>query len=234
MNCLDTRRALLAAPHERSSEQDAHIGNCSECARLAGKLDELDARIADAALVPVPDALAERILLGRASRPRWQHYATAAAVLLALTLGFAGPRLWDESTLSNPVQAVGPTHPAVTAIGVVVDQQPALLDEAHGIDIATMEDALRRLGLSLKKDQATVDYAAKCYMPDTECEHLVLDTMHGKVSVILVPDYPLGARALVADRRMTALVSPAGSGGYIVVAGSPKAAKRAEKLFVRG
>jgi hypothetical protein len=87
---------------------------------------------------------------------------------------------------------------------------------------------------SLKKDGVKVDYAAKCYMPDTECEHLVLDTSDGKVSVILVPDYPLGARAFVADRRMTALVSPAGSGGYIVVARSPKAAKRAERLFVRG
>jgi hypothetical protein len=115
-----------------------------------------------------------------------------------------------------------------------VDQQPGFLDEAHGIDIATMEDALKRLGLSLKKDGVKVDYAAKCYMPDTECEHLVLDTDDGKVSVILVPDYPLGARAFVADRRMTALVSPAGSGGYIVVARSPKAAKRAERLFVKG
>ena len=33
---------------------------------------------------------------------------------------------------------------------------------------------------------------------------------------------------------MTALVSPAGSGAYIVVAGSPRIAKRTEKLFVKG
>ena len=39
---------------------------------------------------------------------------------------------------------------------------------------------------------------------------------------------------LVADRRMTALLSPAPAGAYIVVAESPKAVKRAQKLFVQG
>jgi hypothetical protein len=97
-----------------------------------------------------------------------------------------------------------------------------------------MEQGLKRLGLSLKTEGVKVAYAGKCYMPETECDHLVLDTPDGHVSVILVPDYPVGARALVADRRMTALVSPAGQGGYIVVAGSPKVAKRTSKLFVKG
>jgi hypothetical protein len=122
----------------------------------------------------------------------------------------------------------------VTAISVVVEQQPASLDEARGVDFAAMEDGLKRLGLSLKKDGVKVDYAGKCYMPDSDCDHLVLETADGHVSVILVPDYPVGSRVLVADRRLTALVSPAGSGGYIVVAGSPKVAKRTEKLFVKG
>ena len=233
MNCLEVRRALLARSLERSVEQEAHVARCAECSRLAGQLYDLDARIADAALVPVPDALADRVLLGRQTRATWRHFAAAAALVAALALGLAGPRIWDGA-LPDPTQAVGPTHPAVTAIGFVVDQQPALLDQAPGLDIATMEDALKRLGLSLKKDGVKIDYAAKCYMPDTECEHLVLHTSDGQVSVILVPDYPLGARAIVADRRMTALVSPAGSGGYIVVARSPRAAKRAERLFVRG
>jgi hypothetical protein len=131
------------------------------------------------------------------------------------------------------MEAVGPSHPAVVAIAVVVEQQPGYLDEARGIDLALLEEGLRRLGLSLKKDGVKVDYAGKCYIPETECDHLVLETPDGRVSVILVPDYPVGSRTLVSDRRMTALVTPAGTGGYIVVAGSPKVAKRTEKLFVK-
>ena len=233
MNCLDSRRSLLAAPRERSAQHDAHLAECDDCARLAARLSGLDARIAEAAMVPVPDALAHRVLLARRRRPL-RHYAAAAAIVIASALAVAGPRLWDAAALGNPAEAVGPSHPAVSAIALVLEQLPAYLDEAHGGDPAVMADALKRLGLSLKKEGVTVEYAGRCYMPGVECEHLVLNTPDGQVSVILVPDYPVGSRVLVADRRMTALVSPAGSGGYIVVAGSPKVAKRAERFFVKG
>src|SRR5260370_31462320 len=59
-----------------------HLEGCPECARLASRLGDLDARIADAALVPVPDALADRVLRGRSRQRRWP-YAVAAAVLFA-------------------------------------------------------------------------------------------------------------------------------------------------------
>jgi hypothetical protein len=49
-----------------------------------------------------------------------------------------------------------------------------------------------------------------------------------------VRDYPITDRVLVEDRRMVVLMSPAGRGGYIVVAQSLKAAKCVEKLLVRG
>lgn len=233
MNCLDSRRSLLAAPRARTPEHAAHLVECADCSRFAGRLDDLDNQLAEAALVPVPDALAERVLRQKARRPHWR-YAAAAAVLLGSALAIVGPRLWDAAAFAMPLTAVGPTHPGVTAIAVVVEQQPAYVDEPHGVDLAAMDEALKRLHLTLRKDGVRVDYAGKCYMPGTECQHLVLDTPDGHVSVVLMPDSPVGSRALVIDRRMTALVSPVGSGGYIVVADSPKVAKRTEKLFVKG
>jgi hypothetical protein len=234
MNCLESRRSLLAAPRERSAALMGHVGSCAECARLALRLGDLDARIADAALVPVPDALADRVLVRRSQPRRWPWAAAAAGLFASILIGFAASHLWEASGLAAPVEAVGPSHPAVAAIAMVVDQQPAYLDEARGIDVSAMEETLKRLGLSMKRDGIKVDYAGRCYMPDTECEHVVLETPDGHVSVIFVPDYPVGSRVLIADRRMTALVSPAGSGGYIVVAGSRAAAKRTSKLFVKG
>jgi hypothetical protein len=238
MNCLDARRSLLAAPRARSAELDRHVAECAECARLDARLNDLDARITDAALVPVPDALAERVLRERAwrrpaPRRRWQLVA-AAAVLTTALAAMIGPQLWEDSGLSMPITAVGPTHPGVSAIAVVVDQQPAYVDEAQGVDLAAMEEALKRLGLTLKKNGVDVAYAGKCYMPDTECQHIVLNTPDGHVSVILMPGSPVGSRALVVDRRLTALVTPVGSGGYVVVAGSQRIAKRTERLFVKG
>jgi hypothetical protein len=234
MMCLDIRRRLLAAPRERPPDASGHVAACRDCGRFAARLHDLDARLADAFLVPVPDALAERVLLGRRDKPR-RHPSIAAAVLLGVALSAVAPQLWEEASVlgSSAVAAVGPTHSAVKAIELVVEQQPGLVDEPQGNDLVAMEQDLQRLGLKLDPDAARVDYAGRCYMPEMECEHLVLDTAEGRVSVVLVPDYPLGERALVTDRRMTALVNPARSGGYIVVAASPQAAKRAAKLFIK-
>ena len=233
VNCLAVRRNLLAAPRERSAGSDAHLAECRECRRLAGDVIDLDNRIAEAALIAVPDALADRVLLGHRRQRRWPHVAAAASVLAAVTLGFAAAPVWKSSTPAL-VAAVGPSHPAVSAIAMVVEQQPAYLDEARSIDFASIERALERLGLSLDKQGVRIDFAGRCYMPDTECDHLVLDTPDGRVSVILVPEYPVGPSARVAHRHMTAIVSPAGSGGYIVVAESAEAAQRVQKRLIKG
>ncbi len=233
MNCLESRRLLLASPRHLSVEQHTHLAACPECVGLADRLGDLDREIESAASVPIPDALAHRVLLGRQSRPVWRYAAAAAVVIVSALVGLALPHDWDINGLSGPLQAVGPTHPAVTAIAFVVDQQPGLLEGGGVGDPAIMKDGLKRLGLAMKSG-ATVDYVGKCYMPETECDHIVLNTIDGKVSVILVPDYHVEGRVLVADRRMTALVTPAGAGSYIVVAGSPKVARRTEKLFVKG
>lgn len=234
MNCLECRRSLLASPRARTPTQQSHIAECAECARLANRVEGLDRQIEEAARVPVPEALAHRILLSRHRRPLRQYVAAAAVVIMSAAVTLSLPGVQDAAGIAAPLQAVGPTHPAVTAIGFVVDQQPGLLDEGRAGDPAILEQGLKRLGLSLKSDGVTVEYIGRCYMPETECDHIVLNTPDGQVSVILVPDYPVDARVLVADRRMTALVTPAGTGGYIVVAGSPKIAKRTEKLFVKG
>ena len=234
MNCLESRRLLLASPRYRTPELEAHLAGCADCSRVVFQLADLDRSIEEAARVPVPDGLAERVLRTR-RRPPARRFAIAALVLVAsAALGLALPRVWEAYTITRPVQAVGPTHPAVTAISFVVEQQPALLEEGRAGDPAIMEEGLRRLGLSMKTGEVTVDYVGKCYMPEPECDHIVLNTPDGQVSVILVPDYPVEAQVLVADRRMSALVSPAGTGGYIVVAQSPKVARRTERLFFKG
>jgi hypothetical protein len=193
-------------------------------------MDDLDRRIEEAALVRVPDALAHRILLQSRRRPVW-HYAAAAAVVLAVGLGALLPRMFDAAFLSNPVQAVGPSHPGVAAISLVVDDRFEL--EGHG-NATEMRERLRHLGLALDNAHVHAYYAGKCQLPGVECDLILLDAPDGRASVVLVPDYPNLSQALIADRRMIALVSPAKHGGYIVVADSPKIAKRMHRLFRRG
>ena len=231
MNCLTCRRSLLTSPREQSAEQRAHLSQCEACARLMADLSDLDWQIEEAARVPVPEAIAHRILLVQHRRPVW-HYAAAATVLLgAIGLSFLLPRVYDSGLLAQPVETVGPSHPAVAAISLVVDDRAKL---AHEGDTAEMDERLKQLGLRLDSRDVHAYYAGRCQLPAGECDLIVLEAPEGRANVVLVPDYPIQDQVLVADRRMIALVNPAKSGGYIVVADSPKIAKRMQRLFRRG
>jgi len=227
VNCLTSRRLLLAAPREASAEQRAHLDACAACARLAERLTQLDAGLEEATRVPVPDALAHRVLLARRRRPIW-HYAAVAAVALVLTLSALIAADLEADPFLPPLQAVGPAHPAVAAIALVIDDRIELAQEGNNDE---MYQRLRELGLELKQGEVHAYYAGKCRLPDGDCDLIVLDTPDARANVVLMRNSPIVARVLVADRHMIALVNPARAGSYIVVADSPKVAKRMRRLF---
>lgn len=232
MNCLETRRVLLADPRRRTtSEVLVHLATCVPCSGMAAGLSELDDRIAEAASPPIPEALADRILLGRVRRRPKLHYAAAAALFIAGALGLVIDTDLFETTTT--VDMVGPGHPAVVAISEVEQDVPhAPLSDAEAS--RELEQVLGRLGLALKKGEATAHYVGKCQVTGTACDQIVLSTQDAQANVMLVPEYPLGQRVLVSDGRMSALVSPVRAGGYIVVADTPKNARRMARMLVKG
>ena len=116
MNCLQSRRLLLASPRERSAQPQDHIATCDGCARLVQRLGDLDRSIEHAALVPIPDALTHRILLRRRKPAVWQYAAAAAVAILSIAIGLIATDVVDAPGFPKTVEAVGPTHPAVAAI----------------------------------------------------------------------------------------------------------------------
>lgn len=233
MNCLQSRRLLLAAPRELTRAHRAHVDQCEACSTLARRVADLDRDLSEAAMVRPPDALADRILLVRGGHPLRQYAAAAMVAGLALGLALVGAQVLEIPGDTPAVTAVGPTHPAVVAIAEVVDEQPALAHAAPAPDGA--ERGLRELGLTLKPGEASAHYVGKCRIDGSRnCEHIVLATDDAHVNIMLVADYPVRERLLVADRHMVALVNPAGTGGYIVVADTAKTAKKMERLLVKG
>lgn len=236
-SCLDARRRLLAAPRNRTQVQQAHIAACRSCARFAAELAALDRKLIKATRLSLPEGLAERVLLARGgvNPARAYRAITAAAALFisisAFTLlpGVTGP---DEPALA--AYTVGRTHPAIAAISMVLDEEPGRLENAPAVDAALPAERLHDAGLALKKDRkkpVMARYLGRCRLSGQDCEHLLLLTNEGYVSVILLADEHPARPVLVADRRMAALLSPAPSGAYIVVAKSPEAVRRAQKLF---
>ena len=184
--------------------------------------------------VPVPYTLAEQMLRRERRRRRSTYAAAAIAAGVAFASGFAGVTIANAPGVSRVVHAVGPTHPAVLAIAEVADhtRATATIEPAAPDDV---DEEFRRLGLIAPEGEAHAAYAGKCHLDaSSACERVVLTTPHEQASVMLIPEYPAVDRVLVSDQRMVALMAPAGDGAYIIVAASAEAAKRIEKLLVKG
>ena len=220
---------------------------CAKCAALAREIEDFDARIHDAAMVPVPEGLAERVLLRHKVREPARFgkfgfgaggfglgaWALAASLIIALLAVIQIYRVdsGDQERIATAA-AVGEGHAAIAAISYVLDHEPQLLKDNVSGDPAVMRSALTRLGLNLPAQGTTVRYLGKCPVPGGEGEHLVLQTPFGHVTLILVPEQSLGPRVVVAYRDQTAVVNPVQSGSYIVVTDSLKNVKQVEKMLM--
>ena len=228
MSCLDVNRILLAAPRERTASDVAHIFACTACGLLAAASAELDRKLERALAVPVPDSLADRILLGHHWRRRRKLRMMLAA---ASVLPIAGLVLALLYRPPQALQTVGEKHPAVAAIAEVVRESERAGPPGPRV---SAQDDLRRAGLNLPAAEGRAEYVGECHIAgSTACEHIVVTTPRDQANVLLVPGLPPAKRLLVADRRMVALMNAAPAGGFIVVAASAESATRVETLLLR-
>lgn len=234
MNCIEFRRLLLADPVACTHEQAEHLAQCAACAAFARDARRFEEDLHGAIDVPAPQGLTERILLRRRTHaPAFRIWAIAASLFIGIGIGFYLYGFLRGGTEPVRVAAeLGDAHPAVAAITYVVDHEARLLREGRSGDTAVLRDALTRLGLKLPSNGVTVRYLGKCPVPSGTGEHVVLQTALGKVTLILVPDHPLGPRVMVADRQMAALTVSVRTGGYILVADSVDHLRRIEKALM--
>jgi hypothetical protein len=220
---------LMAEPADATGKIARHLASCTACAHVAESLRNLDRNIGEAALVRVPDALTERILLKRRGTSL-REYAIAAGIVAASALAaIVGVEVTHLTSYADRVEALGPGHPAVVAISEVAED-PARPVASHSPP--ELQDVLKRVGVKVKPE-AAMQYVGKCHVTATDCNHIVVSTPDAQANVMLISNYAFESRLMVTDRRMTAVVNPTASGGYIVVAQTPKAARRIEKVLVK-
>ncbi|MEX1828421.1 DUF3379 family protein [Luteibacter sp. CQ10] len=112
MNCLDFRRRIGAEPRSRDPELLAHRDTCTEgCAAFWQRAQRFDDDLEAALAVPVPEGLADRILLAQATAERRvqvgrrRAWMAMAASLLIVVMG--GGMLWRHADATSlPALAV--------------------------------------------------------------------------------------------------------------------------------
>lgn len=229
MNCLEFRRWALADPVHPGPEALEHEAACPDCAHFYLALRQQEEALYQALTVPVPEGLADRILLKR--RPRRfsdfrdiRLWAPALAATLVLVLGLS---------LLLPPRGISPES---LAAGVIahVRHEPETLVAEQGVTLVKLAHAFARSGGDLLALPAEVSYAGRCPLPGGgHGEHIVMKTPQGKVTLILMPGKPLAAALRLFKDGLNVSVLPAGEGSLALVAETDAQVREAEAAIQR-
>jgi uncharacterized protein DUF3379 len=221
MNCLEYRRLKLADPRRLPPDAQAHERECAQCPAFAREVDDMDAAVAEALAVRVPEGLPERVLLRRRpERWRWTPWALAAGVVLAAALAMY-PR---EDAAAGGYARLAIEHVAM---------EPESLTTERGNDPGALPAVLHSFGGTLKEPVGRVRYVRLCPVEEGTGWHVVFETPEGLATLILVPGKHVAAAADVQSGALNALVQPAPRGYYAVVTTSRESTLAADRLIRR-
>jgi anti-sigma factor RsiW len=223
MNCLEFQRRLNADPHRLGQEAEAHAEDCPACARRLARQMRLEAELAQALLIAPPEGLADRVLLsarlGR-RRERTRLFAVAAGLLVAVGIGLSlptDPPVWGTENLPR----AGIAH-------VLSEPQFLAVREAASRDSVATQ--FLRVGARLAGELPAV-HAAPCEVPGGNGAHIVLETPHGRVTVLLMPNREVRGERGERGQGLIAVVHSARRGCYVLVAPNQAALDHARAML---
>ena len=221
MNCIDFRRLVLANPRQPGEAERAHAAECAACGQYLERQRELDADLFGALQVPPPDGLADRILVARGLRTRRWVMPMAAALVMAVGVAIAWPRL-------SPGDPLG--REAIAHVGL----EPQSFTTSHAVPGDFLTAVMAEQGVSAVRAIGQVTYATVCPLAGKVSRHLVVRTAAGPVTMFLFAADTTARKRTVTERDgMAAITIPAAKGSITLVAASLEAAMAIEKSLQR-
>jgi hypothetical protein len=218
MNCLEFRRRILASPREVDPACRAHARDCSSCAEFLARADAIEEEVEQTIRVPVPEGLADRIILRHkfGSRRRFSVFALAATLLLTIGVTFTYSYFTSKAEIAEAL------------IAHVLHEPESLWanQEVPGVKLAS---ALAQAGGTLRGPIGKAVYYNWCPLPGGEGSHLAFETPFGRATVLLLPKKVRDETATL--QGFSAAVLLLGRGSIGVVADSPKNLERMSQLL---
>ncbi len=218
MDCVEFQRQLGIDPRMLAADMEAHRAGCAACTRAIEQAQVFEQRLAALLAVPVPDALAARLLdiahtaaplpLAAPRRPRrgaWLALAAAAVLVLAL-----GLQHWQAATRSLPALALA--H-------VLAPEERAAWASTTPVASDAVRAAFAARGVTLLgTPPSDISYVARCMVGDAPSVHMVMPETDGAVSVLYVSGRHAATRSDVVRDDMVCRVVPMGDGALVMIA----------------
>ncbi|MDB5801519.1 MAG: hypothetical protein JWL63_2458 [Rhodocyclales bacterium] len=212
--CLDFRREKLADPKRISSSAQEHLAGCAMCQAFARRIDKMEAAIADALSVPLPEGLNDRILLRLHQDPlnkrktAWRAFALAATVLLTMAVSL---HIGNETG--------GDSMQLAMAAASHAGDETAEIRAHRSVDASQFGLVLSNFGGAMQQPLGQVRYIHFCPIEGFGMGwHIAYDTPRGKVTLLLIPGEHSGPPTqTVQVEGMQVRVQRAGQGYYALV-----------------
>lgn len=185
MDCLEFRRQLGSDPRGLDRAGRDHLEGCAFCADATARAQAFDTRLVGALAVPVPDGLADRILLAqltgarsreRSTRRRFAWIALAAAACVALVVGIV--RVQSSTALPDLVVA----H--------VMGEERDALNLRTPVPVEEVEKAFSDRNVHLAAAvPVNIAYVHECPIGPYKSVHMVMPENGAPVSVVYVVDH---------------------------------------------
>ena len=220
MNCLEFRRLKLSQPTGLTVAANEHLMTCQGCAEFARRAGEFEVELAAALAVPVPEHLADRVLLNHGLKRDYRATLAGIAAAILLAIGgtfFAGYIFYAP----DPVLLTQSIHHVLG--------EPAALAAQQSVTQGDMAAALAGSGAKLVADLGpAVSYLHDCPVPGGMGKHIVVQTPKGKVTVLTMPNRSVRRKGTLEAQGLVAAVMPAGKGSFAIIGESRSALADAE------
>lgn len=180
MDDLQFRRTIYANPHANDEQLKQAASQDPARQQFWNEMKSLENNIEQSVKVPVPDGLAQRLLLRQSMAQYQQHrqrqrwtLAVAASVLFTFGLSFT---LWQHRDINL----------AEHALAHVYHEEGAMFVD-EGLSLEQVNAKLASFGGRFTADIGKVYYANFCDFRSVKSLHMVLDTPQGKVTLFVVP-----------------------------------------------
>jgi hypothetical protein len=87
------------------------------------------------------------------------------------------------------------------------------------------------MGVSLPEQLGELRYMGTCPFAGATAHHVLVRTPLGKVTLLLIPERPLGSRVVASAHGFEAAVVPAHGGSFALIGDSSRSILRAETLL---
>ncbi|MBL0040270.1 MAG: DUF3379 family protein [Xanthomonadales bacterium] len=183
MNCLEFRRAIGTDPRGLDAAALAHRAQCPRCSEAHERALVFERSLAAAIAIPVPDTLAERILLHQTTaalhEPRvrslriWQ-----IAAGLVVGIGLATAVGWRVFTANAATTDLAVAHLA---------HEPFALSARAEVASADVRAMFASLGAPIAHSPGAVHYLNDCPLGSRMSVHMVMQRASGPVTAMYVP-----------------------------------------------